>query len=171
MAFASGADLHPDPPAYRIGIDVMLLQLPRGTTYAYFVETVSDQLTDLERGILLTHPPLEPIEALRRFYLIWTLKEAYTKALGLGLGFDFKRIEYDVTRGVVRIDGARPHGWEFVRFEVQRKEDAYVGIVARYIGEKDNGEGECAVVSRPPGEWLKVFDAGQFVQRAVQQLK
>lgn len=45
MAFASGADLHPDPPAYRIGIDVMLLQLPQRTTYAYFVETISDQVS------------------------------------------------------------------------------------------------------------------------------
>lgn len=108
---------------------------------------------------------------MRRFYLIWTLKEAYTKALGLGLGYDFKRIEYDVPRGTVRIDGVRPYGWEFVRFEAHRGEDAYVGVVARYIGSKDSGEGECVVVSRPPGEWLKVYDAAQFVQRAVQQLK
>ena len=44
MAYAAGADLHPDPPAHRMGIDVMLLQLPRRTTYEGFVESVSDQV-------------------------------------------------------------------------------------------------------------------------------
>ena len=44
MAYASGADLHPDPPAYKIGVDVMLLQLPRRTNYEGFVESVSDQV-------------------------------------------------------------------------------------------------------------------------------
>lgn len=44
MAFSSGSDLYPDAPAYRIGIDVMLLQLPVRTTFANFVESVSDQV-------------------------------------------------------------------------------------------------------------------------------
>ena len=34
------------------------------------------------------------------------MKEAYTKALGLGVGFEFNRIEYDVHQETVRIDGA-----------------------------------------------------------------
>jgi 4'-phosphopantetheinyl transferase len=44
MAYASGPELYPDPPAYRVGIDVMRLQLPRRITYAAFVESVSDQV-------------------------------------------------------------------------------------------------------------------------------
>ena len=45
MAYVSGSELYPDPPAYRVGIDVMLLQLPRRVTYAEFVESVGDQVT------------------------------------------------------------------------------------------------------------------------------
>ncbi|PSR73678.1 hypothetical protein PHLCEN_2v10597 [Hermanssonia centrifuga] len=172
MAFAIGTELHPSPPAYRIGVDVMLLQVPRRTTFEGFVETVSDQLTTYEQSILLPHSPLDPQEALRRFYLIWTLKEAYTKALGLGLGFDFKRIEYDVPKDVVHVDGVRPIGWEFVRFEIKRCEEIYVGVAAQYVGEdKDSDEDECTVKKMPAGDWLKVYDAAKFMESATQALK
>ncbi|KAI0921498.1 hypothetical protein AcW1_004544 [Taiwanofungus camphoratus] len=178
MAFTSGDDLYPDPPAYRIGLDVMQLRLPRRETFAGFVDIVSDQLTSLERDILLPPspaPPLTQAEALRRFYLIWTLKEAYTKALGLGLGFNFRRIEYDVPRDVVRIDGVIPRGWKFVRFQLQcraegAREEAYVGVVARFIGDGMPQEGECTVESRTAGSWLKVYNAVDFMDRAVREL-
>ena len=132
------------------------------------------QLTPLEIKLLLPPERLPRDEALRRFYLIWTLKEAYTKALGSGLGFDFKRIEYDVPRDVVRIDGTVPTGWKFVRFDVARGEHTYVGIVAQYIGEAVAGfefREECIVEHRPAGDWLKVHDAAEFMQRAIQELR
>ncbi|PCH41391.1 4'-phosphopantetheinyl transferase [Wolfiporia cocos MD-104 SS10] len=167
VAYESGQDIYPDPPAYRVGIDVMKLQLPRRETFAAFVELFSDQLTALEKHILLPSPPLAQQEALRRFYLIWTLKEAYTKALGLGLGFDFKRIEYDVPRDGVRIDGAHPSGWEFVRFEVRHGADEYVGVAARFVGGAGGGG---RVEARGAGAWLQVEDGAGLVSRAVSAL-
>lgn len=45
MAFSSGTDLYPDPPAYRVGIDVMLLQLPKRDSFPGFVEIFSEQVS------------------------------------------------------------------------------------------------------------------------------
>ena len=44
MAFSTGSDLYPDPPAYRIGVDVMLLQLPKRDTFSGFVQIFSEQV-------------------------------------------------------------------------------------------------------------------------------
>ncbi|TFK93921.1 hypothetical protein K466DRAFT_537224 [Polyporus arcularius HHB13444] len=177
MAFSSGPDLYPDPPAYRIGVDVMLLQLPKRDTFPGFVEVFSEQLTNLERSVLIpppSAPPLSQQEQLRRFYLIWTLKEAYTKALGLGMGFDFSRIEYDVPNDVVRIDGVIPRGWEFTRFELKNElksgnVENYVGVVARFVGDGAVDYEKVTVASSTP-TWLKVQDAAHFLEVAIAEL-
>lgn len=57
---------------------------------------------------------------------MWTVKEAYTKALGEGLGYDFARIEYDVVNQVVTVDRKEPEGWEITSFLVQHLTDKYV---------------------------------------------
>lgn len=44
MAFSVGKSLFPDPPAYRVGLDVMLLQLPKRDTFPGFVEIFSEQV-------------------------------------------------------------------------------------------------------------------------------
>ena len=51
-------------------------------------------------------------DRLVHLFLLWTLKESYTKALGLGLGFDFKRIEYDSERDLFRVDKRAVNRWE-----------------------------------------------------------
>ncbi|KAI9001245.1 hypothetical protein BD414DRAFT_474084 [Trametes punicea] len=176
MAYSVGADLYPDPPAYRIGIDVMLLQLPKRDTFPGFVEVFSDQLTELERNVLLPPSPaprLSSHEELRRFFLIWTLKEAYTKALGLGMGFDFSRIEYDVPNDIVRIDGTIPSGWEFTRFELWNAVQSgqienYVGVVARFVGEDILSEPRVQPASSTG--WLKVQEAQEFLSVAIREL-
>ena len=43
-------------------------------------------------------------EKLRRVFALWTLKEAYAKALGEGIRFDFQRIE-------LRFQGGSGIGW------------------------------------------------------------
>jgi len=97
-------------------------------------------------------------------FLMWTLKEAYTKALGLGLGFDFRRIEYDVPENRLLIDGVVPRGWEFVAFSIEvggGEQDVYQGVVARYLG----GDGEARVQFRECNdvEWFILHDATSLV--------
>jgi 4'-phosphopantetheinyl transferase len=125
--------------------------------------------------VLLSVPQTEGI---RRFFWIWTLKEAYTKALGLGLGFDFARIEYDVPNELVRIDGKPVVGWEFVKFTLQvdggadsgidRNNTAkgeYLGVAARYLA--DNTMRPIRIESE---EWVRRFTADEFVKNAIEIL-
>jgi 4'-phosphopantetheinyl transferase len=66
---------------------------------------------------------------------MWTVKEAYTKALGEGLGYEFARIEYDVLNKSITVDGEAPRGWKVSSFVVQHRSDTYVVSTARRLGE------------------------------------
>jgi 4'-phosphopantetheinyl transferase len=105
-------------------------------------------------------------ESLRQFFWIWTLKEAYSKALGLGLGFDFRRIEYNVLQNTVKVDGVVPKGWLFSKFEFGDMSDAYEGIVAEFVGGDDT-----TFLSRPQVEWVVQYKAEEFIQLALEALQ
>lgn len=122
------------------------------------------QLTNLEQRLLFG---ISEEEGLRRFFWMWTLKEAYTKALGMGLGFDFSRVEFDVPEGMVRVDGEVPRGWRFHKFIVNQGEDVYQGVVAEYVGEDEKTMVISEFEAHP---WLHIMEAASFIDRAVQEL-
>ncbi|KAF8803909.1 4'-phosphopantetheinyl transferase [Phlegmacium glaucopus] len=157
MAFTSGDQQN------NIGIDVMKVRIPGRESFASFVETVGNQLTPTERHSLNIEVP--PSEQLRRFFWMWTLKEAYTKALGLGLGFDFQRVEFDVVNRIVRVDGQIPQGWHFSMFVIEDGEDLYQGVVAEQLG------GTSTEVNEPvKPDWLTIHDAVPFTESAIGDL-
>lgn len=105
------------PAPLRVGIDVMARALPKyEPSVATFVETMDMAMTEREkewvraaspqsravRTGLLSHEeqkarraPLSPPDQdmLARQFDLWTHKEAFTKNLGKGLGFDFANVE------------------------------------------------------------------------------
>jgi phosphopantetheinyl transferase len=56
------------------------------------------------------------------------MKEAYTKALGLGLGFDFKRISFDLRDNQLSVDQRLVTGWGLWMLELS---DGYQCCIAR----------------------------------------
>ena len=119
------------------------------------------QLTQTERHSL--DIDVSPAQQLQRFFWMWTLKEAYTKALGLGLGFDFRRVEFDVVNLIVRVDGQIPQGWLFSMFVIEHGDDLYQGVVAEYVGGTST---EVVNESMKPN-WLTIHDAVPFTEHAI----
>lgn len=136
-----------------IGIDVMRRKIPQGETIRSFIRGIDStvcyvfwsvimiatqplQLSKTELDILTAQQDSHNSE--KYIFLLWTLKEAYSKALGLGLGFDFQRIEYHIPNNTVRVDGKAAEGWHFVLFEVLSPvgSDVYQGCIA-YFKEDD----------------------------------
>jgi 4'-phosphopantetheinyl transferase len=177
MAFTSGDQQR----CKSIGIDVMKVKIRGHESFASFVDIMGDQvsyplmctchlnkntgqLTQNERHSLNSEVPLS--EQLRRFFWMWTLKEAYTKALGLGLGFDFRRVEFDVLNLIVRVDGQILRGWNFSMFVIEDGEDFYQGVVAECVG----GTSTNVVNESTKPNWLTIHDAVPFTELAIVEL-
>lgn len=95
------------------------------------------------------------------------MKEAYTKALGLGMGFDFARIEYDFTNDTFTVDGSIPGGWRLIRFEIDHGTDVYQGVAAKFVG----GDETTVLPRFAEVTDLVHYDATSFVLRALEELK
>ncbi|KAF5387794.1 hypothetical protein D9615_000182 [Tricholomella constricta] len=134
-------------------------------TAAFLHLTFSVQLTPFEHRSLFSGIPQD--ETLRRFLWIWTMKEAYTKALGLGLGFDFRRIEYDIEGNVLLVDKEIPEGWRFSKFVLNDEQNLYEGVVAEYVG----GKGTEIIDESASRDWLTAYNAVEFVEEAIHELR
>ncbi|KAK2466512.1 hypothetical protein APHAL10511_002154 [Amanita phalloides] len=146
-----------NPPAYSLGIDVMKVHLPGCKSFSAFVNVME--------GVVTAENADE--ENLRRFFWVWTMKEAYTKAVGLGLGFDFRRVEYDAESNILRVDGARLSGWQFNKFVVKVRGDVYQGVIAQCTG---GDQLEIIEGSTGPANYMEVYDAVHFVENTLQQM-
>jgi 4'-phosphopantetheinyl transferase len=125
------------------------------------------KLTGAEKRLVSSDVP-ENV-ALDHFYLIWTIKEAYTKAIGLGLGFNPSRIEYDMSANTVAVDGVIASDWLFETSQVTVDGAAYRVTVAQFMG-KGNGHGTGTVVPLSQSQ-IVCSGASYFVRKALRQLK
>ncbi|KAF8592542.1 hypothetical protein K439DRAFT_1656010 [Ramaria rubella] len=141
----------------KIGIDVMKRALPRGETVNSFLKAIEETLTPAELAIFT--PGLDDTCAVRYIFLLWTLKEAYTKALGLGLGFEFKRVEYNIAQSCVSVDGRPALGWRFIMFTMQSQgtTDIYQGAVAKWVGGEETQMEILSNIEKDPRFQLKTL--------------
>ena len=76
-----------------------------------------------------------PEEKLKRFFLFWTIKESYLKAIGEGMRLAPDNLEFSIENDTIKFLGAKgfddPTEWLFKQFDL---EDNYVGTIV-YQGE------------------------------------
>ncbi|XP_060064366.1 L-aminoadipate-semialdehyde dehydrogenase-phosphopantetheinyl transferase-like isoform X2 [Ylistrum balloti] len=102
-----------------LGVDIMKLETR--TDVASFFKTMRRQFTNEEWRVIQS--PATDKEKLRLFFRLWCLKESYVKALGVGIGFEVGRLNFDLTtRNIdsnvttdttLKIDGTPMSEWAF----------------------------------------------------------
>jgi 4'-phosphopantetheinyl transferase len=95
---ACGVDVQAMPPS----LDLQLLS--------------RDVLTRAERAELAT---LGPDQQRERFLRLWTLKEAYSKARGLGTSLPFNRVAFRWQDGAIRLEPRPTEPWTFAQWPTE----------------------------------------------------
>jgi 4'-phosphopantetheinyl transferase len=107
----------------RVGVDVEVLErrVPLAVAPRYFTADEADALAALA-------PEAQP----RRFIELWTLKEAYLKALGSGLAGGLGAASFEFEAGVIRcaIHGRPATGWTFAQHEIESRYMLAVAVEA-----------------------------------------
>ncbi|BBN09973.1 hypothetical protein Mp_4g24110 [Marchantia polymorpha subsp. ruderalis] len=103
-------------PLCIVGVDVMTHQPVREELPVAFFEPFKNCYTDFEWNMVMSAGP-KSVALFDQFYRLWCLKEAYIKAIGIGLGFDLLRAEFFHPSGNIWSDVAR------VRIDCEEKED------------------------------------------------
>jgi 4'-phosphopantetheinyl transferase len=76
-----------------IGCDIMSIELPgRNKDINRFFVDMRNCFTEHEWPVIRTQASER--EQLAQFFTFWTLKEAFVKAIGVGIGFDLQRVEF-----------------------------------------------------------------------------
>lgn len=127
-----------------IGLGIKQLKVePKGTPVKVYLESLSHKLTQVEIANIVGNPD---DLMLKRLCMLLALKEAYIKAIGQPIGFDFTRLEFDVPNRRVLADGYPLVGWEFRVFTTKLgvargdvlKQEEYECVCAFYRGSEQS---------------------------------
>lgn len=128
-----------------IGLGIKHISVePRTATVAAYAESLAHKLTQLELSMMT--PDQGDDVVLRRLCIILALKQAYIKAIGQPIGFDWSRLEFNIPEETAQGDGHPLTGWEFRVFKsnlgVARKdvlvEEQYQCACAFFRGTRES---------------------------------
>ncbi|XP_071411139.1 L-aminoadipate-semialdehyde dehydrogenase-phosphopantetheinyl transferase isoform X2 [Pithys albifrons albifrons] len=109
-------------PELQVGIDIMKTNLPGSSSIPNFFHIMKRQFTETEWGVIESMS--NEWKQLDMFYRHWALKESFLKAIGVGIGFNLQRIEFNVSPLQLEIgkmyketkmllDGEKEEEWTF----------------------------------------------------------
>ena len=84
------------PTNLLVGMDIVTFDPPNPKLYDTiddFIRVFQNSFTEWEWSMINDDADNSNDEKLHEFYIRWSMKEAYTKALGLGMGIDFQSFE------------------------------------------------------------------------------
>jgi len=152
-----------------IGIGMKHLAVsPPETSVSVYAESFHHKLTPVERSFIAPSEGDEVV--LRRLCLLLALKQAYIKAIGQPIGFDWSRLEFNIPAETAHGDGEPLQGWEFrvwqanigIRRMEHPVEEAYQCAIAffrgvpksRFIWQKDRKDLE---------SWVQFINLDQLI--------
>ncbi|XP_027756125.1 L-aminoadipate-semialdehyde dehydrogenase-phosphopantetheinyl transferase isoform X1 [Empidonax traillii] len=109
-------------PELQVGIDIMKTNLPGSSSITNFFHIMKRQFTETEWDVIKSMS--NEWMQLDMFYRHWALKESFLKAIGVGIGFNLQRIEFNVSPLQLEIgkvyketkmllDGEKEEEWTF----------------------------------------------------------
>ncbi|XP_059694624.1 L-aminoadipate-semialdehyde dehydrogenase-phosphopantetheinyl transferase isoform X2 [Haemorhous mexicanus] len=109
-------------PELQVGIDIMKTDLPGSRSIPNFFHIMKRQFTETEWDVIKSMS--NEWMQLDMFYRHWALKESFLKAIGVGIGFNLQRIEFNVSPLQLEIgkvyketkmllDGEKEEDWTF----------------------------------------------------------
>uniref|UniRef100_A0A8D0GB17 L-aminoadipate-semialdehyde dehydrogenase-phosphopantetheinyl transferase n=1 Tax=Sphenodon punctatus TaxID=8508 RepID=A0A8D0GB17_SPHPU len=132
-------------PDCQVGIDIMKTNLPGSGSIPAFFRIMKRQFTEAEWRVIksMSNEWLQ----LDMFYRLWALKESFIKAIGVGIGFNLQRIEFNaaplqlapgkIYRETNMFLDGKEEGWTF---EETRLDGSHHVAVA--LGKQEFGLGE-----------------------------
>jgi 4'-phosphopantetheinyl transferase len=118
-------------PSFLVGLDIVNVatRSPGYSANEYF-EMFATQFTEAEMRLIKSHEDID--WRYKLFYIHWSLKESFIKAVGTGLQYDLQRIHFDVEladessqsaefflpsgQASIQIDGVVDANWSFEFF-------------------------------------------------------
>mgnify|MGYP003384879827 CR=1 FL=1 len=107
-----------------------------------YIDIYKKQLSDKEVETILTCSTEE--KCYTHFYVLWSLKEAYVKAVGVGIGIDLKKVEFDVTYTSQEVTSAPTAAGAVTEYQVSpggRSSSVCGTAVLRLMGELEGHDG------------------------------
>ncbi|ESR58967.1 ACPS domain-containing protein [Citrus sinensis] len=114
-------------PLCLVGLDIVSCTIPLRETIPEFVQNFSSYFSSFEWDNILNAGTSD--EILIEFYRYWCLKEAYVKAIGIGVAYGLDKVEFHHTGWgniSVKIDGETMTEWKFWLFELGKRHWASV---------------------------------------------